>query len=366
MVVRELRSRPFLAGNPCRPCRACIGPLPARPRGIRHGQPSHTGTRLTCRSTPAHERAAGEQLEEPWEVWWCYDGWHPAADRLERLLPPWALLKRMDPSRPLADQVSRARVLIPTTGLVTAADIYAAADLRLVAQPAAGYNNIDVEAARARGVPVTIAPGYNSRSVAEVSLMMMLMLSRKVDEARAVFAGRRPIGEPVGRELAGKTLGIVGMGQVGRCLAEAARGLGMQVLGVTSRSPRSDLEHLLAASHIVSLHCPLTPATRGLIGERELGLMRPDAILINAARGSVVQRDALAAALTAGRLAGVGLDTHWLEPAPVDDPLYADPRVLALPHLGSISAEVYDRFAAVLAENIVRVREGRELLHRLC
>ncbi|EFJ46915.1 hypothetical protein VOLCADRAFT_92712 [Volvox carteri f. nagariensis] len=286
--------------------------------------------------------------------------------KLEQILPPWAVLKRMDPTRPLADQVRKARVLIPTTGLVTARDIQAAEDLRLVAQPAAGYNNIDVEAAQARGVPVTIAPGYNSRSVAEVSLMMILMLSRKVDEARQVFERREPIGGPVGRELYGKTLGIVGMGKVGKCLAAAAQGLGMQVLGVTSRSPRRDLEHLLSSSHIVSLHCPLTPATRGLIGPTELALMRPDAILINAARGSVVQRDALWAALHGGRLAGVGLDTHWVEPAPRGDPLYGHPRVLALPHLGSISAEVYDRFAGILAENIVRVREGRELLHRLC
>ncbi|KAG2493655.1 hypothetical protein HYH03_008170 [Edaphochlamys debaryana] len=272
----------------------------------------------------------------------------------------------MDPTRPLAEQVRNARVLIPTTGLVTAADIAAPTDLRLVAQPAAGYNNIDVEAARRRGVPVTIAPGYNQHSVAEVALMMALMLSRRVDEARQAFAARDRIGGPVGAELHGKTLGVVGLGRIGSCLAEAARGLGMQVVGVTSKSPRSDLEALLRSSHIVSLHCPLTPATRGLIGAPELALMRDDAVLINCARGSVVDREALLAALQAGRLAGVGLDTHWLEPAPLDDPVYAHPRVLALPHLGSISAEVYDRFANILMENIVRVREGRELLHRLC
>ncbi|GIL88112.1 hypothetical protein Vretimale_13972 [Volvox reticuliferus] len=208
--------------------------------------------------------------------------------------------------------------------------------------------------------------GYNSRSVAEVTLMMILMLSRKVDEARAVFERRERIGEPVGQELHGKTLGIVGMGKVGKCLAAAAQGLGMKVMGVTSRSTRPELEQLLRSSHVVSLHCPLTSSTQGLIGPTELELMRKDAILINAARGSVVQREALWAALQAGSLAGVGLDTHWVEPAPRDDPLYSHPAVLALPHLGSISAEVYDRFAEVLAENIVRVREGRELLHRLC
>ncbi|KAG2447217.1 hypothetical protein HYH02_007957 [Chlamydomonas schloesseri] len=272
----------------------------------------------------------------------------------------------MDPSRPLVEQVADMRVLIPTTGVVGASDIAAVRDLRLIAQPAAGYNNIDVEAAKRRGVPVTIAPGYNSHSVAEVALMMILMLSRKVDEARAVFERRERIGEPVGSELHGKTLGIVGMGKIGTCLAEAARGLGMQVLGVTSRSSRAELEALLSSSHVVSLHCPLSPATRGLIGRAELGLMRPGALLLNCARGSVVDREALWEALQSGRLGGVGLDTHWVEPAPRDDPLYAHPRVLALPHLGSISAEVYDRFAYILCENITRVREGRELLHRLC
>ncbi|GFR50822.1 hypothetical protein Agub_g13076, partial [Astrephomene gubernaculifera] len=216
-------------------------------------------------------------------------------------------------------------------------------------------NNIDVEAARQRGVPVTIAPGYNSRSVAEVALMMILMLSRKVDEARTVFERRERIGGPVGRELYGKTLGIVGMGKIGKCLAEAAQGLGMKVIGVTSRCPRADLDSLLRSSHIVSLHCPLTPATRGLIAAPQLALMRPDALLINCARGPVVDRDALWAALQEGRLGGVGLDTHWVEPAPLGDELYGHPRVLALPHLGSISAEVYERFAEVLAENIVRV-----------
>ncbi|GIL67012.1 hypothetical protein Vafri_20406 [Volvox africanus] len=326
----------------------------------------HGRRRFSCRSNLNPSTGEQDASQELWEVWWCYDGWHPAADRLERILPSWAVLKRMDPSRPLADQVYKARVLIPTTGLVTARDICAAEDLRLVAQPAAGYNNIDVEAAKARGVPVTIAPGYNSRSVAEVTLMMILMLSRKVDEARAVFERRERIGEPVGQELHGKTLGIVGMGRVGKCLAAAAQGLGMKVMGVTSRSTRPELEQLLRSSHVVSLHCPLTPSTRGLIGPAELELMRKDAILINAARGSVVQREALWAAVQARRLGGVGLDTHWVEPAPRDDPLYSHPAVLALPHLGSISAEVYDRFAEVLAENIVRVREGRELLHRLC
>eukprot|EP00882_Tetradesmus_deserticola_P030003 GHRQ01033655.1.p2 GENE.GHRQ01033655.1~~GHRQ01033655.1.p2 ORF type:complete len:124 (+),score=29.05 GHRQ01033655.1:142-513(+) len=97
--------------------------------------------------------------EDIWEIWWCYDGWHPPGDKLERMLPAWAKLHRMDPSRPLAEQVANAKVLVPTTGLVDAAAIAAARDLRLIAQPAAGYANIDIEAAKQRSIPVTIAPG---------------------------------------------------------------------------------------------------------------------------------------------------------------------------------------------------------------
>lgn len=138
-----------------------------------------------------------------------------------------------------------------------------------------------------------------------------------------------------------------------------------QVVSTNSKSTRADLEQLLATAHVVSLHCPLNEATRGLLGPAELALMQPGALLVNCARGSVIEKDALLGALAAGRLGGVGLDTHWVEPAPVGDALYSHPLVLSLPHLGSISAEVYERFAAILCENIVRVREGRELLHRL-
>lgn len=285
--------------------------------------------------------------------------------RLEAIMPVWAVLRRMDPAKPLSEQVGNAKVLIPTTGVVDRASIEAAHDLRLIAQPAAGYNNIDIEAAQRRRVPVTIAPGCNSQAVAESALLMILMLMRRIDEARQAFQ-RMVIGEPVGRELYCKVLGIVGLGRVGSCLAAAAQGLGMKVLSVNSKSGREELEALLRGSDIVSLHCPLTPATTGLIGPTELSLMKPEAVLINCARGGVIDKTALLECLASGRLSGVGLDVHWLEPAPPGDPLYQHPRVLALPHLGSITEEVYDRFAKVLCENIVAVREGRPLLHQLC
>uniref|UniRef100_A0A383V9Z4 D-isomer specific 2-hydroxyacid dehydrogenase NAD-binding domain-containing protein n=1 Tax=Tetradesmus obliquus TaxID=3088 RepID=A0A383V9Z4_TETOB len=303
--------------------------------------------------------------EEIWEIWWCYDGWHAPGDKLERMLPPWAKLHRMDPTRPLAEQVANAKVLVPTTGLVDAAAIAAAHDLRLIAQPAAGYANIDLEAAKQRGIPVTIAPGYNDNATAEVALMMMLMLLRRVDEALVAFQ-QCIIGDPVGHELAGKTLGIIGMGRVGKCLAAAAQGLGMKLLFTDSGSSRQQLELLLQQSDVVSLHCPLNQQTTGMIGQAELSMMKPGAVLINTARGPVIDKAALLQALQQGRLGGVGLDVHWVEPADPQEELYRHPRVLALPHMGSATDEVYERFAHILCENITRVREGRELLHRLC
>lgn len=245
--------------------------------------------------------------------------------------------------------------------------------------------------------------------------MMILMLARRVAEAHQIFLERR-IGEPVGMELSGKRLGIIGMGNIGRCLERAAAcGLGMQVVGVTSRSSRAELEQLLGSCHAVSIHCPLDGRTRGLIGEAELGLMLPGALLINCSRGDVIDKGALLRALEAGRLGGVGLDVHWVEPADPMDPVYKHPKVLALPHMGTITHEVsrswggggaqrepdwnlrpsdgfdqlwepclyyrlipsdlwhmdacmqtYDRFASALCENIIRAHDGQELLNRVC
>jgi phosphoglycerate dehydrogenase-like enzyme len=299
---------------------------------------------MTAASSPPQQQQQQQQQtnnDNIWHIVWCYDGWHPLRLRLAKMLPPWARLRVMDPSRPLAEQVADARVLIPTTGDVDAAAIAAARDLRLIAQPAAGTANIDVAAAAARGVPVTNAPGANAQSTAEAALMLMLMLARRVNEARAAFEARQ-IGAVVGSELHGKTLGIVGLGAVGRRLKAAAEGLGMRVVAVGSASPRADFEKLLSCADVVSLHCQLTHETRRLIGAAELALMRPTALLINTARGDVVDEAALLEALEAGRLAGAGLDVFPIEPPDPDAPLYRHPRVVTLPHVGSVTEEAYE------------------------
>lgn len=148
--VRHVAGAIISPASICSASRSCLG------LKVSLAQQGQAGGSMAASTSSAGDADADADV---WECWWCYDGWHPAADRLERRLPRWARLHRMDPSRPLAEQVRHARVLIPTTGSVSADAIDAPVDLRLIAQPAAGYNNIDVEAARRRGVPVTIAPG---------------------------------------------------------------------------------------------------------------------------------------------------------------------------------------------------------------
>lgn len=140
----------------------------------------------------------------------------------------------------------------------------------------------------------------------------------------------------------------------------------LQVVGVSSSSTRHELAELLRASDVVSIHCPVTPATKGMIGAHELALMKPRALLLNSARGDIIDKSALINVLDQGHLGGVGLDVHWVEPADPHEALYRHRRVLALPHMGSATEEVYARFASILCENIVRRKEGRELIHRLC
>lgn len=168
---------------------------------------------------------------------------------------------------------------------------------------------------------ITTPAGVNDNATAEVAIMMLLMLLRRVDEARTAFQNRI-IGDPVGHEVDGKTLGIIGMGRVGKCMAAAAAGLGMKVISTDSRSTHEDLEQLLQQSDVVSLHCQLNHRTKGLIGHQELALMKQGAVLLNTARGPVIDQEALLEALNAGKLAGVGLDVHWVEPADPQQELY--------------------------------------------
>ncbi|MGD9694333.1 MAG: 2-hydroxyacid dehydrogenase [Thermoleophilia bacterium] len=245
----------------------------------------------------------------------------------------------------------------------------AGAGLRVVANVAVGYDNVDLPAARARGVIVTNTPGVLSDATADLTLALMLAVTRRVAEGdRLVRAGGAwdwSMDFMVGAELRGRTLGIVGLGGIGRAVAGRARAFGMDVIH-TRRSPgpepgRVELGELLERAHVVSLHCPLTPETRHLIDAAALARMRPDAYLVNTARGPIVDEAALVEALRQGRIAGAALDVLEREPR-AHPGLAALPNVVLTPHIGSATLETRTAMAELACRNVAAVLAGAEPL----
>lgn len=294
----------------------------------------------------------------------CGTGWLEIIDSIRTRLPAGDTIEGRDVALPLAEQVAAADVILPSNAGLDAATLAAATRVVLVMQPAVGTDGIDLAAAKARGVPVCNVPGANAASVAEAALLLILALARRLPEAARAFREGR-VGSPVGIELRGRTLGIIGLGQSGSALAAAARGLGMKVEGVRSSSTPADLHALLASSDVVSIHCPLTPATRGMFDRATFERMKRGAFLVNCARGAIVDRDAALEALVAGRLGGFGIDAHWREPWDPDDPLYRRDDVVTLPHVGGTTEESFGRIADAVVENVRRVARGEPLLHRV-
>jgi glyoxylate reductase len=237
--------------------------------------------------------------------------------------------------------------------------------LQVVANVAVGYDNVDTDAARARGVTVTNTPGVLTDATADLAIALLLAITRRVGEGERLIRSERPwawsIDFMLGRGLRGKTLGIVGYGEIGQATAARARAFGLEVV-YTKRSRGDDpaqveLEELLERSHFVSLHCPLTPETRHLIDAEALARMRDDAYLINTARGPVVDEAALAAALRDGVIAGAGLDVFEREPE-VHHGLIGLDNVVLIPHLGSATVETRTAMAELAAANATAVLAG--------
>jgi len=242
----------------------------------------------------------------------------------------------------------QADAIMTNWAQVPASVIDAAENCRIIARLGVGLDNIDVERATARGIPVTNVPDYCLIEVAEHTIALLLALARKVayyHEATQHGTYDLKAGAPL-RRIEGQTLGLVGFGQIGRRVAAKALGLGLRVLA-TSRSRRDplpnvtycDLDKLLRESDYVSLHVPLTPETRHLISTEQLAQMKPTARLINTARGGVVDHDALAAALAANQIAGAALDVQTPEPPDLSVAPYNDRRVIVTPHAGFVSEE---------------------------
>jgi phosphoglycerate dehydrogenase-like enzyme len=248
--------------------------------------------------------------------------------------------------------------------------------LRLIQRLGRGYNNIDVDAASRRGIPVCGMPDFNADSVAEHTVMLTLALLRRVfDSTLLMKAGRWPVADVVGHgifDLAGKVVGVVGFGAIGRAVAERMHVFGTVIYvadpdtgRAAGRFRRVSLDELLERSDVVTMHVPLTPQTEGMIGERELGLMKATAILINTARGSVVDEMALAKALTSGALAGAGIDVFSHEPLDARHPLRRCSNVLLTPHTAGQTREAMGRMIDLMLDNLRRLEREEPFRHVL-
>jgi glyoxylate reductase len=276
----------------------------------------------------------------------------------ERLPPPRAEL--------LARAPELEGLLSTLTDRIDAELIEAAPKLRAISNYAVGVDNVDVEAATARGIPVGNTPGVLTESTADLALALMLGIARRLAEGESfVRAGEWRTWEPglmLGRDLHGATVGIVGYGRIGEAVGRRLEGFGCELL-TTSRSDGVSLEELLERSDFVTLHCPLTADTRGLIGEAALQRMKPTAYLVNTARGPIVDTDALVGALHAGEIAGAALDVTDPEPLPGDHPLLDAPNALVVPHVGSATHDTRGRMADIAVDNLLAGLAGEPMPH---
>jgi len=283
----------------------------------------------------------------------------PAVDRLAARHEVDYRPRLVDDAAALAAALPGAQAwIVRNRTPVRGALLGAAGEVRVIGRLGVGLDNIDVDACAARGIEVIPATGANAESVAEYVVGAAIVLLRGAFfSTRAVEAGtwpRQTLSQ--GREAAGKVIGIVGYGNIGQLTARKAEALGMRVVSydpqVATASTR-DLDALLADSDVVSLHIPLTPETRGLLNAPRLGRMKRDAVLINTARGGIIDEVALAAMLREGRLGGAALDVFENEPLAAGSPLAGAPRLLLTPHIAGVTVESNERVSALIADRVL-------------
>ncbi len=265
----------------------------------------------------------------------------------------------------LAAAIPGAHALVIRSGSkVTARVLEAATDLKVIGRAGIGVDNVDVPAASKRGVVVMNTPTGNAVTTAEHAIALLFSLARMIPQASASMkAGRWEKKRFEGRELAGKTLGVIGLGNIGRIVADRARGLKMQVIGFDPvlSSDRAaalgvelvSLEGIWQRADAISVHTPLTPETRGLVDDAVVAKLRRGVLLINAARGGIYDLDALLRGLESGQIGGVALDVFEVEPPPADLPIMKHERCIVTPHLGASTTEAQDRVALEIAEQVV-------------
>lgn len=300
----------------------------------------------------------------------------PALDRLAEAADVWV----SPHDRPLTvlelhEAVAGADAVVTLLHDRVDDDLLAAAgpQLRCIANVAVGYDNVDVPAATRRGVQVTNTPGVLTEATADIAMALILAVTRRLGEGERLLRRREPWAWHMffllGTGLQGKTLGVIGLGEIGQATARRARAFGMDVVYSGRRRAPTEVEEalggarhvaldeLLASADVVTIHCPLTDQTRHLIDERRLALLRPDAYLINTARGAIVDEAALAAAVRDGSLAGAGLDVFEREPD-VHPALLNAENVVLVPHLGSATIETRTAMAELAARNAIAVLSG--------
>jgi glyoxylate reductase len=263
----------------------------------------------------------------------------------------------------LREHAARAEGLLTSVAdKIDAQLLDAAPELRAIANYAVGSDNIDVESTSRRGIPVGITPDVLTDATADLAMALLLAVARRLPEAeRAVREGRWRTWEPqgwMGLELRAARLAIVGAGRIGEAVAQRASAFGMRIERV---GRTDDLLAALGRADVVSIHTPLTPQTHHLIDEQALRAMRPTALLVNTARGGVVDQVALARALREGWIAGAGLDVTDPEPLPVDDPLLEAPNLLVLPHIGSATHTARERMADMAVDNLLAALRGKPM-----
>ncbi|HEX7010261.1 MAG TPA: D-2-hydroxyacid dehydrogenase [Phycisphaeraceae bacterium] len=281
------------------------------------------------------------------------------------------------PTEEVVAHAQGAPIVLTNKTVIDAKAIQSLPELRYIGVLATGTNIVDLDAARQRGIPVTNVPGYSTASVAQhVFALLLELATHTAAHAQAVREGQwsrcpdfsftvAPI-----VELAGKTLGIVGLGAIGKQVARIGHAMGMKIAAAHQSSMRQvdlpgiaidwmPVDDLFAHADVITLHCPLTDQTRGLVNAQRLGRMKPTAYLINTGRGPLVDESALAEALAQGRLAGAGLDVLSTEPPPPDNPLLGAPRCVITPHIAWASYEARQRLMRIAADNIRAFLDGR-------
>jgi phosphoglycerate dehydrogenase-like enzyme len=298
--------------------------------------------------------------------------------QIDALVPDWLDVAVIDEAdKPaFADAMQDAEILLHVLEAVTANVIANAPELRLIQKIGVGVNTIDLKAAGQHDVAVCNMPGTNSRAVAEMTLTLMLSALRRVPyydaRMRAGDGWTADLDSFDGLgEIAGRTVGLVGYGDVACILAPVLNAMGARVL-YTATSQKADadaewqdLPALLREADIVSLHLPLTPDTETMIDAAAIATMKPGSILVNTARGGLVDEAALVQALTSSHLRAAGLDVVTIEPAPAGNPLFALDNVVVMPHIAWVTPETLERSLGIAFENCRRVRDGEDLLHRV-